>query len=57
VWDYAAQILDDLGFPADRSDPELAGLLQSLGSHPLAMQAILRQMEDRTAGQVRGLLE
>jgi hypothetical protein len=57
VWDYAAQILDDLGFPVDRSDPELAGLLQSLGSHPLAMQAILRQMEDRTAGQVRGLLE
>ena len=44
LWDYAAQILDKAGVEISRHEPALAELLESLGGHPLAMQAILSQI-------------
>lgn len=57
VWDYAAEILDDLGLKVDHQDPELGELLRSLDGHPLAMQAVLVQMRERTAARARNALE
>jgi tetratricopeptide (TPR) repeat protein len=57
VWDYAAQILDKAGVEISRHDPALAELLESLGGHPLAMQAILSQIATHNISEVRGLLE
>jgi tetratricopeptide (TPR) repeat protein len=57
VWEYAAQILDDLGLKLDLADVALVELLQWLGGHPLAMQAVLLQLEKQTVGQLRSALE
>ncbi len=57
VWDYAAEILDDLGLKVNRKDPELGELLRSLGGHPLAMQAVLVQLRERTPAQARDALQ
>ncbi len=57
VWDFAAQILDDLGLTVDRKNPELGELLRGLGGHPLAMQAVLVQLRQKTPAQARAALE
>ena len=57
LWDYAAQILDDAGVEISRHDPALAELLEGLGGHPLAMQAILRQIATHNISEVRDALE
>jgi len=57
VWEYAAQILDDLGLRVDRRDSALADLLEWLGGHPLAMQAVLLQLQKHTIPELRAALE
>ena len=51
-WEYCAAVLRDLGKTINRQDKELAGLMNLLGGHPLAMRVILPRLEKQTAGQV-----
>jgi tetratricopeptide (TPR) repeat protein len=55
-WEFCEVILRDLGRQIDRSDPGLVELMALLGGHPLAMRAILPQLEKHTAGEVAGAL-
>ena len=57
VWEYAAQILDDLGVRLNRRDAALADLLEWLGGHPLAMQAVLPQLEKHNVPELWSTLE
>jgi hypothetical protein len=56
-WDYAAQILEDLGIPVERGDGELAGLLEVVGGHPLAMQVALLQLGTQSVDELKGSLQ
>jgi len=51
-WEYCQAILDSLGLSIERSDPDLAGLMNFLKGHPLAMRVILPKLEKMRAGQV-----
>ena len=57
MWDFAAQILDKAGVEISRRDPALAEVLESLGGHPLAMQAVLPQLTTHNISEVRVSLE
>jgi tetratricopeptide (TPR) repeat protein len=57
VWDYAAQILDHASVQIGRHEPALTELLESLGGHPLAMQAILPQIATDNISEVGRSLE
>ena len=57
LWDYAAQILDRAGVKIGPDKPALAELLESLGGHPLAMQAVLPQLTTHNLSQLRVSLE
>jgi tetratricopeptide (TPR) repeat protein len=52
VWEFAAEVLDDLGIAVDRKDADLGKLLQGLDGHPLAMQVVLSQLSKRSAKQL-----
>ena len=45
-WEYCQAILDDLGLTVDRENPDLKELIDALQGHPLAMRALLPQLED-----------
>jgi tetratricopeptide (TPR) repeat protein len=51
-WEYCNAILRDLGKSVNRNDPDLVGLMDLLGGHPLAMRAVLPQLEKSSAGEV-----
>ena len=51
-WEYCTAVLRDLGRKINRQDEDLAGLMNLLGGHPLAMRVILPRLEKQTAGQV-----
>ena len=51
-WEYCTAVLRDLGKKINRHDEDLAGLMNLLGGHPLAMRVILPRLEEQTAGQV-----
>ena len=51
-WEYCTVVLRDLGKKINRHDEDLAGLMNLLGGHPLAMRVILPRLEEQTAGQV-----
>jgi tetratricopeptide (TPR) repeat protein len=55
-WEFCEVILRDLGRRIDRSDPGLVELMALLGGHPLAMRAILPQLEKQAPGEVAGAL-
>ena len=57
VWDYAAQILNHASVEIGRHEPALTELLESLGGHPLAMQAILPQIATDNISEVGRSLE
>jgi hypothetical protein len=51
-WEYCENILRDLGLTVDRDDQAFAELMKQLGGHPLAMRAILPQLEKRSAASI-----
>ena len=51
-WEYCTAVLRDLGKKINRQDEDLAGLMNLLGGHPLAMRVILPRLEKQMAGQV-----
>ena len=55
-WEFCEVILRDLGRRIDRNDPGLVELMALLDGHPLAMRAILPQLEKQAAGEVAGAL-
>jgi tetratricopeptide (TPR) repeat protein len=57
VWEFAAEVLDDLGITVERSDAGLGKLLQHLDGHPLAMQVVLAQLDKHSVKHVSGDLE
>jgi tetratricopeptide (TPR) repeat protein len=51
-WEYCEVILKDLGLSINRNDKDLVQLMELLRGHPLAMRAILPQLEKMRAVQV-----
>jgi tetratricopeptide (TPR) repeat protein len=51
-WEYCDAILRDLDKSIDRDDEDLVKLMDLLGGHPLAMRAILPQLEKMSAGEI-----
>jgi tetratricopeptide (TPR) repeat protein len=51
-WEYCNAILRDLGKTINRNDKDLVELMDFLGGHPQAMQAVLPRLERMSAGQV-----
>ncbi len=51
-WEYCESILRDLGLTVSRDDKAFADLMKQLGGHPLAMRAILPQLERRSAASI-----
>ena len=51
-WEYCESILRDLGLTVSRDDQAFADLMKQLGGHPLAMRAILPQLEKRSAASI-----
>ena len=54
---WSSTFIDDLGLKVDRRDAALADLLEWLGGHPLAMQAVLLQLGKHTLPELRSALE
>ena len=56
-WEYCRTILSKLGLPADRTDQQLAELLDLTDGHPLAMRIMLPELENHSAGELCRALE
>ena len=52
-----ARFCRELGLPADRTDQQLAELLDLTDGHPLAMRIMLPELEDHSAGELCRALE
>jgi tetratricopeptide (TPR) repeat protein len=55
-WEFCEAIVKDLGLRINREDKGLVELMKLLGGHPLAMRAILPQLEKLSAAQVAAAL-
>ena len=55
-WEFCEAIVKDLGLRINREDQSLVELMKLLGGHPLAMRAILPQLEKLSAAQVAAAL-
>jgi len=55
-WEFCEAIVKDLGLRINREDENLVELMMLLGGHPLAMRAILPQLEKLSAAQVAAAL-
>jgi tetratricopeptide (TPR) repeat protein len=51
-WEYANTIVADLGLKVDRTQSEVAKLMDVLKGHPLAMRVMLTRLERQTAAQL-----
>ncbi|MBN9121049.1 MAG: CHAT domain-containing protein [Planctomycetes bacterium] len=56
-WEYANAIVKDLGLTVDRTQSEVAKLLDLLRGHPLAMRVLLTRLEKESAAQLTARLE
>ena len=56
-WEYGRTVLSELGLPADRTDQQLAELLDLTDGHPMAMRIMLPELEDHSAGELCRALE
>ena len=55
-WEFCEVIVKDLGLRVNREDESLVELMKLLGGHPLAMRAILPQLEKLSAAQAAAAL-
>jgi tetratricopeptide (TPR) repeat protein len=55
-WEFCEAIVKDLGLRIDRGDKDIVESMKLLGGHPLAMRAILPQLEKLSAAQVAAAL-
>ncbi len=51
-WEYCEIILRELGLKVDRDEPALAGLMDQLAGHPLAMRVVLPKVAEIGAAKV-----
>jgi hypothetical protein len=51
-WEYCEIILRELGLNVDRNDSALAGLMDQLAGHPLAMRVVLPKVAEMGAAKV-----
>ncbi|MEM7147824.1 MAG: tetratricopeptide repeat protein [Verrucomicrobiota bacterium] len=57
VWDYAAEVLDDLGIKVDRADEKLGEMLGLVGGHPLLLRVVLLELGQKPVAEVHKQLE
>jgi tetratricopeptide (TPR) repeat protein len=55
-WQYATKILGEIGIAIDRDDAAMAGLLEQLGGHPLAMQVTLPMLAHQAPSELTDTL-
>ena len=53
LWEFAAQVLDDLDLSIDRKDENLRTLLIELGGHPVLIRAVLPELRTQSAANLR----
>jgi CHAT domain/Tetratricopeptide repeat/NACHT domain len=56
LWTYCNAVVRDLGLTLDRNDKACAELLKELDGHPLALRAMLLQLQDTPARELRDRL-